>query len=76
MSQILLVVQKHTCDECISVEGLELIEFTPIYNSGNDLQFDSGSKRTLIIWMLISLEEQPSYVSGQNDNRSQCLNSN
>lgn len=57
VSQILWVVQKHTCDECISVEGLELVKFTAIYNSGNDLQLDSGAKRALTIWMLIFLEE-------------------
>lgn len=45
MNQILWVVQKHTCDECISVEGLKLIEFTAIYDSGNDLQL--ASKKNL-----------------------------
>lgn len=75
MSPILWDVQKHTCNECISVEGLELIKFTAIYNSGNDLQSDIGSKRTLTVQMLIFLEAQPIYVAGQNGNRSHCLNS-
>lgn len=72
---ILWDVQKHTCNECISIEGLELIKLTAIYNSGNDLQSESGSKRTLTIGMLIFFEKQPSYVPGQNGNRSHRLNS-
>lgn len=56
LSSFLWLAQKPTCDECISVEGLELVEFTAIDNPGNDLQFHSGSKRTVTIWMLVFFE--------------------
>lgn len=38
------VIISHTCDKCVSIESLELIKFTAIYNSGNDLQSNEERK--------------------------------
>lgn len=33
-----------TCDQCVSIEGLELVKLAAIYDSGNDLPSNKEEK--------------------------------